>query len=146
MSADIDQGPRDGDDERRCAADDGVARTMNFYGRVEDLGLEGMLFNTFRIGDEWLDVEELEEIELTVSDGPDAKRYSLEQVAIVVRVEHGGLADMLDMHVGTNHGCVQAMPADRKIELRRVLDKAYGRKLADGEMCVVIYMSRYVRD
>lgn len=32
------------------------------------------------------------------------------------------------------------MPADRKIELRGILEGAYGRRLTDGEKRVVVYM------
>lgn len=114
---------------------------MEFVGNEEELGLTG-LFNTFRMGDKWVDIGP-GPIDLLVVDPDDlADQQVLDQPGMVLYVYSGGLDDMLELHSGLNHGCQQAMPADRKLELRRILETMYGRKLGGGELCVVLYMYR----
>ena len=105
--------------------------------------LEG-LFNTFRIGMKWADARPLEVLDLVVIGDGDEDRLTLAGQSIVMSSHHGTLGEMLDMHVGLNHGCVQPMPADRKIELHKILERVYGRRLSLNEKCVVLYIARMV--
>lgn len=106
------------------------ARKMEFVG--EGLGLRGLV-NTFRIGDRWADIALLAALSLDV--GKEQRLF-----AEVLSVHTGELGEMLELHSGLNHGCRQPMPADRRAELRGILEGVYGRKLADSEKCVVVYM------
>ncbi len=121
---------------------DGIPRDMGFVADdsdAMDVELSG-LFNTFRIGDRWADVAYTEELYLWAYtiEGP----MELKGPAIVLKTITGRLGEMLDLHVGLNHGCKGTSHEDRKIELRTVLEDAYSRKLGDDEHCVVLYMWR----
>lgn len=117
-------------------------RVMQFVGDLAELGLSG-LFNTFRIGDKWADVNVLEELTLQVIDGNNREVHILEEPAVVLSVHRGRLGEMLDLHTGINHGCCGTSLTDRRIELRQALEQAYGRRLVDDEHCVVVYMTRF---
>lgn len=116
-------------------------RQMEFVGSGGDLGLTG-LFNTFRIGTKWADTVPLEELELI--ETIDGESRSLDGNTVVLAMDQGDLVDMLDKHVGLNHG-VMHLPqaADKRRELRVILNKAYGQRLTDGAKCVVVYMARF---
>ncbi len=125
----------------------GVARVMEFVGKGVEANMEG-LFNTFRIGNKWADVQPMEILDINVRDSMDDEPRRPDSnadhaVPIVMSVHVGELGDMLQMHVGLNHGVRgQAMPEDKRLELRRILRKAYGRVL-DESKCVVVYIARF---
>ncbi len=125
---------------------DGEVREMEFVGEGIADGLTG-LFNTFRLGEKWKDLKELEELQLVTMNNTEegAERTPLAWEATVLSIHVGELGDMLRLHAGLNHGCKQAMPADRYIELRRALHDVYGR-MADHDTCVVVYMHRMLTD
>lgn len=118
--------------------EDDKAREIEFVGGDVEEQVTCGLFNTFRIGDKWADLEKLEELDLTVVDGDD--RWTLGRT-VVLATDRGDLGDMLDKHVGLNHG-VRHIPgaADQRLRLRNILEATYGRRLGDGEKCVVVYM------
>jgi hypothetical protein len=133
------------------AGEDGEPRTMEFVGSERALGIEG-LFNTFRMGKKWSDASILEELQLVVEETtpgrggqPRRAKRAVDGHAVVLAVDQGGLADMLDKHCGLNHGVRHvAHASDQRLALRRILENAYGRRLADGEHCVVVYIARMV--
>ena len=131
--------------DRDTPESDVEPREIEFADHVDIIGDLTGLFNTFRIGMKWADAKPLEELDLVVTskDNPEDRR-TLAGMVVVMSVHHGTLGDMLDLHVGLNHGCVQPMFADRKTELHGVLERVYGRRLGLGEKCVVLYIARMV--
>ncbi len=115
---------------------------MEFRGSSEE-SLRG-LFNTFRMGDKWADLEPGDTVDLVLTKYPDNAEHELNpRPAVVGAVCRGPLHDMLAMHSGLNHGCSQSQPADRRIELWRILRDMYGiENVKDGDACVVVYLYR----
>ena len=141
MTEDEDQDNSPVTPEAETEPGDSGMPAIEFVGTEEDLGLTG-LFNTFRIGTKWAAIETVPGFaELVVTE--DEECHVLDGFATVLSVHHGTLGEMLDLHVGLDHNTRgQNMAADKRIHLREKLESVYGRKLGDGEKCVVLYMYR----
>ena len=142
-------GVEDTEPQPEDAAEDGIPRQMEFVGPV--LGshekLSG-LFNTFRMGKKWADATPFEYLDLVVMEtkDKDAKRHTLTGDTVVLAVHQGQLGDMIELHAGLNHGCSQAMPADRKAELLSIMREVYGNGVELHHPCTVVYVHRIVRE
>lgn len=135
--------------------DSGVARELEFVGAsVEELGLNTLIFNTFRVGkklnpgvrnirhtSEWIDVTEGEVLSLILVNGDER---SVIGNAVVMARDNGGLDDMLDKHVGLNHGVRNIRHAsDQRTKLSILLSKVYNKRLTNNDTAVVLYLSRF---
>ena len=116
-------------------------RVMEFVGESdEDLGLDARLFNTFRVGKKWADIEEGDLISMLLVDG-DRREWVGD--AVVLAMDEGNLDNMLDKHAGMNHATRSLRyAASQRTALALALTRAYGRRLTSDDVGVVVYLWR----
>lgn len=119
-----------------------AVRAMVFAGQTADVGLDG-LFNTFRMGSRWANLEEGEPV-LCMVDAVEGEHYvPLPRPATVQRVASGSLSEMLQLHTGLNHAGLQGLhSSDQRDMLKAILEKCYGETFDGQEDCTVIYLIR----